>query len=74
MEFVLIWIALAAGVGVFASRNGRVGFIAFLWSILLSPLIGFIIYAAMGENEKSKVDRIYEEERIRAEARSKFEE
>lgn len=74
MEIALLWLVLSVAVGVFASRNGRIGFLAFFWSILLSPLVGFIIYAAMGENQQAKVDRIYEEERIRAEARRRFEE
>lgn len=73
MKYVLIWIALSAAVGVFASKNGRVGFIAFLWSLLISPVIAFIIYAIMGEDRQAKLDKIYEEERLRMEARRRLE-
>lgn len=43
MELFIIWFVLAACVGMFASSKGRSGFGFFLLSVILSPLIVFII-------------------------------
>jgi len=41
MEIIIGWIILSIVVAVYASKKGRSGFLYFLLSILLSPLIGF---------------------------------
>lgn len=43
MGFVFFWLLFAVLVGFFANNKGRSGFGFFLLSLLLSPLIGFII-------------------------------
>lgn len=69
MEVVFLWVALSVAVSIYASRRGRIGFIAFLWSLIFSPVIVFLIYAAMGQSASHRKAQIIEEERIRAEAR-----
>ena len=41
MELVLIWFVLSILVGVFANNRGKSGILYFLFSIILSPLLGF---------------------------------
>lgn len=53
MEIFLVWIIFSVLVGVYASSKGHHGPRYFLVSILLSPLIGFIIAAVQ------KPDRAY---------------
>jgi len=72
MEFFFIWIVLAALVGLYASKQGRSGFGGFLVGLVVSPLIGFIVYLVLGESPNKSRDRIMEEERIRAEARKRY--
>lgn len=43
MEFVIVWVLLAAGVGALASSRGRSGWGFFLLALLLSPLLGLIV-------------------------------
>ena len=43
MEFIVIWLLLAIGVGALASSRGRSFLGYFLLSIVLSPLIGLIV-------------------------------
>lgn len=69
---ILTWVVLSFAVSVFASKNGRIGFIAFLWSLLLSPLLVFVIYAVLGATPEKRAERIFEEESIRAEARRRL--
>ena len=45
--FWIIWIILAIGVGYLANSRGRSGLGFFLFSLLLSPLIGFVIVLIM---------------------------
>ena len=52
MSFVFFWLVFAALVGVFANSKGRSGFGFFLLSLLLSPLIGFIIALIVKPQEK----------------------
>jgi cbb3-type cytochrome oxidase subunit 3 len=48
---VVVWLALAVFVGVFASNKGRNGFLGFLLALILSPLIGFIWVALMRDKK-----------------------
>lgn len=51
MEFLTalaVWLLLAVLVGVFAQRRGRMGFGFFVLSVMLSPLIGWLIVLAIG--------------------------
>jgi len=45
---VLIWLALCALVAWFADSRGRNPYLCFLWAVVISPLLAFIIYAIMG--------------------------
>jgi predicted nucleic acid-binding Zn ribbon protein len=44
-----------------ASNIGRLGFGYFLLSLILSPLIGFIIIVVLGENKNIRIRRILED-------------
>jgi hypothetical protein len=48
MTFFILWIIFAILVGVFASSKKRSGIGWFFVSLILSPLIGFIIVAVAG--------------------------
>jgi len=50
----IFWIVLAVLVGVYASNKGRSGAGFFFISLILSPLIGFII-AAVSSTQRDKV-------------------
>lgn len=73
MEILVIWFVLAFLVAVFASRRGRSPIIAFILSIILSPILMFIYYAAVGESVRGRTKRITEEEKIRAKIRKELE-
>lgn len=45
--WVLFWVVLALVVGIFASGRGRSGVGWFLLSLLLSPLVGFVLVAVL---------------------------
>lgn len=72
MEIVIFWAIASVLVAVYASRRGRSGLLAFIFAVLLSPLLAFILYVALGESRKGRETRIIEEERIRAEARKRL--
>ena len=52
MEWFLGWFILAILVGVYASRKGRSGIGYFFLSLVLSPLIGFIIALLVQPTER----------------------
>ena len=54
MELVLIWFVLSILVGVFANNRGKSGILYFLLSIILSPLLSFLIVLVAGDNSKKK--------------------
>jgi hypothetical protein len=70
MEIFLIWLVLAAAVAYFADSRGRSGMGFFFLSVILSPLLGFIVLLVTkdlkAEEEKEKLQR---EEREREEQR-----
>lgn len=47
MEIIALWLIFTILVALYARSKGRSGFIAFIVSLLLSPLIGFLIYAVL---------------------------
>lgn len=55
MEVVFFWFFFSVLVGVWASGRGRSGFGYFVLSMLLSPLLGFLIVAVAG-NLKEKAN------------------
>jgi hypothetical protein len=66
MEFLFIWVLLAAGVGWLASSRGRSGFGFFLLSALLSPLLGLIIVLVVqNKNEEAEKERLRREDHER---------
>jgi hypothetical protein len=52
VEIVIIWLILAVLVGVWAGNRGHSGFGMFLVSVLLSPLLGFLIEAVRSPDVK----------------------
>lgn len=69
-SFLLILVvsslAFSALVGFVASSRGRSWENWFLISLFLSPLVGFVAVLAMGETREARLDRIQDEERLRA--------
>ena len=61
----LIWLLFCYIVGRAAANRGRSFFVFFIISLILSPLIGFIIVLVLGENRNIRRDRIYEEAEIK---------
>jgi hypothetical protein len=51
MELFFFWLIFAVLVGVFASKRGRSGFGYFILSVVLSPLIGFLIALVAGKKD-----------------------
>lgn len=47
----LLWIIMCVGVGILADRRGRSGIGWFLISLVISPLIGGLIVAALGDRK-----------------------
>ena len=54
MELVLFWFVLSILVGVFANNRGKSDILYFLFSIILSPLLGFLIALISGDDSKKK--------------------
>lgn len=54
MEFFLFWVLFAIAVGAYGSSKGRSGFGWFLFSIILSPLLGFIFCAVASDLKHHK--------------------
>lgn len=53
MELFVVWIVLSVVVGAWASSRGHSGLVLFLASLILSPLIGFLIELAQGTNARA---------------------
>ncbi|MBY6186159.1 zinc ribbon domain-containing protein [Marinobacter hydrocarbonoclasticus] len=53
---IVLWLLFAGLVGWFASTRGRSGILFFLLSLVLSPLIAFIIVMVMGPNDELKAE------------------
>lgn len=69
--FLIIWFLFCSVAGKIAKGNGRSFWGFFLLSFLLTPLIGIIVALIMGESTAHVIERIKEEERIRAEYKAK---
>lgn len=54
MEIFLFWLVLSILVAIFANNRGKSGALYFLLSVLLSPLLGFLIALVSGDNSKMK--------------------
>ncbi len=48
MDYFIFWFGLSIAVGILAGRRGRSGFGWFLFSIVLSPLLGVIFVLVLG--------------------------
>jgi hypothetical protein len=57
MEVFFGWIALSIAVGVWASKKGRSGFGWFVFSTLLSPLIGAVFVAIASDNSQEAQEK-----------------
>lgn len=69
--FLIIWFLICSVAGKIAKGNGRSFWGFFLLSFFLTPLIGIIVALIMGESTAHVIERIKEEERIRAQYRDK---
>ncbi len=58
MELFILWLLLAVAVGVLASNRGRNGFGWFLFSMLLSPLLGVIFLLVSKDLKKDDGVRV----------------
>lgn len=67
----IIWIAFAFLVGSMAKKRGRSFAGWFLFSLVLSPVIGIIFVLICGETDENRLKRIEEEEELRAKIRAK---
>ena len=54
--YIIIWLIFSIVVGFFASSKGRSGLGYFLLSIIISPLLGFIIVLILSPNEVKLVE------------------
>lgn len=54
MEIFLLWLVLSILVAVFANSRGRSGILYFFISIILSPLLGFLVALISGDATKMK--------------------
>lgn len=48
MEFAIFWLIFAIICGIFAAQRGRSGFGYFLLSMIISPLLCFLLIAVLG--------------------------
>ena len=71
---IILYIIFCIIVGAAASNRGRSGIGYFFISLLLSPLIGFIIILVLGENKNIRKDRLYEEAEIKETVALKYRE
>lgn len=55
---LLTWLILSICCGMYASKLKRSGFCWFLISLILSPLIAFILLVVMGESSEAKEKRV----------------
>lgn len=70
---LILWIVFCILAGNIAKNNGRSFWGIFFVSLLLSPVIGAILALLMGESTGHAIERIREEERLRAEIRKESE-
>lgn len=73
IETVILWLILAALVGALASSRGNSFWFAFIWAVLLSPLIGLLIVLLSGKSDTALRAEIEREERLRAAVRAEIE-
>lgn len=62
MELLLLWIVLSVAVAAFASSRGRTGIAFFFFSLVFSPLVGFVVALAV---KNKAMERREQEERGR---------
>lgn len=70
MGIVLLLLLLALIPGFIASKKGRSFIGWYIFSVLLSPLIGLIVVLCLGESDEKRKERIIEEEKIRNSVRN----
>ena len=70
--FGIIYFVFCIVVGSAASNRGRSGFGYFFISLILTPLIGFVILMALGENKDIRRARVYEDAVIRGDVAQKI--
>ena len=58
MEMLFLYLVLAAVVGAIAGSWGRGGFIWFLISVLLSPVLGLVFLLIAGKPRELRLDRV----------------
>ena len=53
MEIFIVWVILAVLVGVYAGKKGLSGVLYFFLSLILSPLLGFLITLLVNPNKEA---------------------
>lgn len=67
---IILFLLFALIPGIIASKKGRSFIGWYIFSILLSPLIGLIVILCLGESDEKRKERIIEEEKIRNSVRN----
>ena len=67
---IILFLLFALIPGIIASKKGRSFIGWYIFSILLSPLIGLIVILCLGESDEKRKERIIEEEKIRTSVRN----
>ena len=67
---IIFWIIIACLIFPFANKRGRSGFGWFIFSVIFSPLLGFIVLLCLGETEEKRRERIIEDEKLRQSLRN----
>lgn len=67
-----IYLGICALVGKYAKNRGRSFWLLFIISIILNPVIGFIIAALLGESNSFREERIRRETQIRLEEEQRY--
>jgi len=65
LAIIVFFVLLSIIVVKMANKRGRSAFGWFFFSLLISPFLGMIFLALLGETEQRRRDRIIEEEELR---------
>lgn len=72
LVFLLIYLGVCALVGKYAKNRGRSFWLFFIISIIVDPVLGFIIAALAGESNSYREERIRREVQIRLEEEQRY--
>ena len=72
LVLLLIYLGVCALVGKYAKNRGRSFWLFFIISIIVDPVVGFIIAALAGESNSYREERIRREVQIRLEEEQRY--